>query len=222
MNIVMPCAGAGKRFKEKGYTQPKPLINVLGQPLYKLSGSTFEGYFTYLVPVEWTGMFREEKVIPVSGLTEGAACTVLLSEPYIDPNDELLIINSDQLIEYNYFNFNVLRAQHGVDAIVFTFRATGNQWSYVAVDKTGWVYQAAEKRQISTTATVGAYYFKKAHYFFDAARKMIAAGDRTNGEYYVCPALNYLNKSIFAFEVDKMTGLGTPEDLEAYVDLHRT
>ena len=33
MNIVIPMAGAGSRFEEAGYTFPKPLIEVNGQPM---------------------------------------------------------------------------------------------------------------------------------------------------------------------------------------------
>ena len=33
MNIIIPAAGLGNRFKEDNYDLPKPLINVLGTPL---------------------------------------------------------------------------------------------------------------------------------------------------------------------------------------------
>ena len=33
MNILIPMAGAGSRFKENGYKLPKPLIDVNGKPM---------------------------------------------------------------------------------------------------------------------------------------------------------------------------------------------
>ena len=33
MNIIVPMAGAGSRFEKAGYTFPKPLIEVKGQPM---------------------------------------------------------------------------------------------------------------------------------------------------------------------------------------------
>jgi hypothetical protein len=32
MNIIIPLGGFGKRFKNDGYTTPKPLINIFGKP----------------------------------------------------------------------------------------------------------------------------------------------------------------------------------------------
>ena len=51
---------------------------------------------------------------------------------------------------------------------------------------------------------------------------MIRVNDRVNGEFYVAPAFNYLirsygNNPIYPFFVEKMIGLGTPEDLAAYL-----
>lgn len=217
MQILMPCAGAGSRFKAAGYAQPKPLIDVLGQPMYKLSGSTFHGDFIYLVPAPVAGRFEEDSVIPVQRLTEGAACTALLAYDRLNLNDELLIINADQLVIYNELNFNVLRNQPSVDGIVFTFKSQDTKWSYVDVNSAGRIVRAAEKKVISSYATVGAYYWKKARHFTSAAKQMIAANDRTNNEFYICPVLNYCPYlNIVPFMVDKMIGLGTPEDLEAY------
>ena len=34
MNVVIPMAGRGKRFAECGFKEPKPLIPVLGRPMY--------------------------------------------------------------------------------------------------------------------------------------------------------------------------------------------
>ena len=35
LHIIMPMAGEGSRFKEAGYTVPKPLIKVEGKELYR-------------------------------------------------------------------------------------------------------------------------------------------------------------------------------------------
>ena len=34
LNIVIPMAGLGSRFRDAGYSVPKPLIEVLGRPMY--------------------------------------------------------------------------------------------------------------------------------------------------------------------------------------------
>ena len=52
---------------------------------------------------------------------------------------------------------------------------------------------------------------------------MIKHDDRVNNEFYTCPVYNYLinqNKKIGIFEIDYecMNGVGTPEDLNLYLN----
>jgi hypothetical protein len=50
---------------------------------------------------------------------------------------------------------------------------------------------------------------------------MIESNIRVNGEFYVCPVFNEAiqdNKQIRTFNIDKMWGLGTPEDLKYYLE----
>ena len=50
---------------------------------------------------------------------------------------------------------------------------------------------------------------------------MINQDKRVNGEFYVCPVFNEAiedNKKIKIFPIKKMWGLGTPEDLQIFLD----
>ena len=50
---------------------------------------------------------------------------------------------------------------------------------------------------------------------------MISKDIRTNGEFYTCPTFNEAigdGKKIKTFNIDKMWGLGTPEDLKYYLE----
>ena len=49
---------------------------------------------------------------------------------------------------------------------------------------------------------------------------MISDNVRVNNEFYVCPVFNHAIKDglkIRSYEVEKMWGLGTPEDLDYYL-----
>jgi hypothetical protein len=49
---------------------------------------------------------------------------------------------------------------------------------------------------------------------------MIEKNIRVNDEFYICPVYNEAiqdNKRILPFFIEKMHGLGTPEDLEKYI-----
>jgi hypothetical protein len=50
---------------------------------------------------------------------------------------------------------------------------------------------------------------------------MIEKNVRVNNEFYVCPVFNQAvqdNKKIKVYEVQNMWGLGTPEDLNFYLE----
>ena len=50
---------------------------------------------------------------------------------------------------------------------------------------------------------------------------MIEKEIRTNNEFYVCPVFNEAiedKKKIKTFDIEKMWGLGTPEDLEVFLN----
>ena len=38
--------------------------------------------------------------------------------------------------------------------------------------------------------------------------------DRTNNEFYLAPTYNYIEESVGIYRVDKMIGMGTPEELK--------
>jgi hypothetical protein len=82
----------------------------------------------------------------------------------------------------------------------------------------------AEKNVISENATVGIYFWKKGSDYVKYADQMIAANDRTNNEFYVCPVFNYAikdNKKIRIKQIERMWGIGTPEDLKYFLENHK-
>ena len=84
--------------------------------------------------------------------------------------------------------------------------------------------EVAEKKPISDNATVGIYYWKRGSDYVKYAEQMIEKNIRTNNEFYVCPVFNQAiedGKQIRNFNVNKMWGLGTPEDLNYYLENHK-
>ena len=107
------------------------------------------------------------------------------------------------------------------DGGIVTFKATHPKWSFAKINKAGLVTEVAEKNPISDTATVGYYYWKKGSDFVKYAEKMIEKDIRVNNEFYVCPVFNQAiedGKEIRTFDITKMWGLGTPEDLKYYLE----
>ena len=145
MKVLIPMAGEGSRFAKEGYTFPKPLIDVQGKPMIQkvVENLDFDCEYVFLVRKkhveQYTGLIDtldritngKFQYVAVDGLTEGAACTALLAEKYIDNDEDLLIANSDQYIEYEPENFHMLKNLTNVDSAVFTFNAVHPKWSFV-------------------------------------------------------------------------------------------
>lgn len=236
MNVLIPMAGAGSRFAAAGYTFPKPLIEVRGKPMIQvvIENINVEANYHFIVQAE-----HEEKygvssmlnqIIPgctvhlTQGMTEGAACTTLLAREYIDNDSPLLIANSDQFVEWNSNEVLYGFAADGVDAGIVTFEATHPKWSYAKLDENGFVSEVAEKRVISNLATVGIYYWKRGSDYVRYADQMIAKNIRVNGEFYVAPVFNEAiadGKKIRATSITGMHGIGTPEDLQFFLDNYK-
>ena len=232
MNILIPMAGAGKRFADAGYMFPKPIIEIQNKPMIQwvIDSLKINANYIFIVQKEHQEKFNIKsvlkilkpncKVIELDGVTEGAACTTLLAKKYINNNKPLIIANSDQFIKWNssksLYNFNSKK----YDGAILTFEAIHPKWSYAKCNKSNFVTEVAEKKVISKNATVGVYYWKKGSQYVKYAEQMIKKNIRVNNEFYVCPVFNGAikdKKKIVIEQVDEMHGLGTPEDLNYFI-----
>lgn len=232
MNILIPMAGAGKRFADAGYMFPKPIIEIQNKPMIQwvIDSLKINANYIFIVQKEHQEKFNIKsvlkilkpncKVIELDEITEGAACTTLLAKKYINNNKPLIIANSDQFIKWNssrsLYNFSSKK----YDGAILTFEAIHPKWSYAKCNKSKFVTEVAEKKVISKNATVGVYYWKKGSQYVKYAEQMIKKNIRVNNEFYVCPVFNEAikdKKKIVIEQVDEMHGLGTPEDLNNFI-----
>lgn len=232
LNVIIPMAGAGSRFERAGYTFPKPLIDVRGRPMIQVvtENLNIEANYIYIVQKTHRDKYNLDtllrlispgcKIVEVDGITEGAACTALLAKEYINNNSPLFFANSDQFVEWDSNEFMYKMNETNADGGIVTFESTHPKWSFAKVDKKGHVIEVAEKNPISNLATVGFYYWKNGKDFVKYAEQMIDRNIRVNGEFYVCPVFNQAiedGKVINTYNIHKMWGLGTPEDLDYYL-----
>ncbi|MDC3030193.1 HAD-IA family hydrolase [Candidatus Pelagibacter sp.] len=232
MNILIPMAGAGKRFADAGYVFPKPLIEIDNKPMIQwvIESLNFKANFIFIIQKEHQEKYNIKsvlkilqpncKIIELDHITEGAACTTLLAKKFINNSDPLIIANSDQYINWNsskaLYDFNSKK----LDGAILTFEAIHPKWSYAKCDEDGYVTEVAEKKVISKNATVGVYYWKHGSDYVQSAENMIKKNIRVNNEFYVCPVYNEFilkKKKVKIHNVDKMWGLGTPEDLNNFI-----
>ena len=235
MNVLIPMAGAGSRFERAGYTFPKPLIDVNGKPMIQLvtENLNIEARHIYIVQKSHYEKYNLQQllnlispdcvIVQVDGVTEGAACTTLLAKEFINNDEPLVISNSDQVFEWDSNEFMYSMVADEVDGGILTFEATHPKWSFAKLGEDGFVTEVAEKNPISNIATAGVYYFRKGSDYVKYAEQMIERDIRTNNEFYVCPVYNQAcedNRKVKVFHIDRMWGLGTPEDLNHYLTHH--
>lgn len=239
LNIVIPMAGAGSRFATAGYIDPKPLIPVNGVPMIQLVIDNLrpsaEHQFIFICQQahlkqyglaqkfhDWTS---NPIIIPIEGVTQGAACTVLKARDYINNSDGLMIANSDQYVDFNIDTYLAEQEIHKWDGMIMTMIANDPKWSYVKLDKHKMVTEVVEKQVVSEFATVGIYNFRNGADFVCSAEEMIEQDLKVNGEFYVAPTYNQLiaqGKKIGIKNIGSvgcgMYGLGTPADLTEFLN----
>jgi HAD superfamily hydrolase (TIGR01509 family) len=253
IHIVVPMAGRGSRFQTQGYTIPKPFIPVLGKPMIQLVIENMkpfeETYGTTTVPPPCRVVYHfivqkahleaysfdalctrleiEYTITPIDSITEGAACTVLLVKDKINTKDPIVIVNSDQYLEWNQNEFYRALLNPTYDGVISVFEqkdASDIKWSYAKTDSEGFVVEVAEKKYISPWATTGIYGWKRGSDFVKFAEDMIAKNIRVNNEFYVCPVYNesiQYGHKVRNLLCKKLWGLGVPEDLEFFLQNYK-
>ena len=224
-------AGNGTRFSQAGYKDIKPLIPIHGKPMVERVADCvgLDGNWIFIVQKDHRELYNLDdelqrirpncKIVDTgSGVTEGAACSVLLAKHLINPDAPLIIINSDNIIHWNTAHYFEMLSSNA-DGLIPCFKDSNPKWSFVKVDN-DIVSEVAEKNPISDIATAGIYIWKRGDDFIKSAEQMIEKNIRVNNEFYLCPVYNEtitLGKTIKVCFVDEMHGVGTPEDLEIYL-----
>lgn len=248
IHVVVPMAGLGSRFSKAGYTVPKPFIPVFGKPMIQwvIDNMTLkdEPYSTRSEPsihlkfhfiVQQAHLdkynFAEDlnrlgidyTITPISTVTEGAACTVLLVKDKINTCEPLVIVNSDQYLEWDANEFYRALLNNSFDGCISVFEnrdPSDIKWSYSKVDSNGTVVEVAEKKYISQWATTGIYGWRRGRDFVQYAEDMISKNNRVNNEFYVCPVYNEAISNglkVRNLLCKRLWGLGVPEDLENFL-----
>lgn len=236
MNILIPMAGLGDRFKKQGYTVDKPMIPINGEPMIKkvLNALGIDGHYIFVINKNIRDIIYLKKIlneetknkctiIEIDYLTEGPASTCLLAKDLINNDEPLLITNCDQILHWDNKKFINFILNSTADGVVVTYNVKTKKNSYVKLDDNGYAVEFAEKKIISDHSLNGVHYWKKGKYFITSAQRMIEKNKRVNNEFYIAPTYNEMileGKIIKTYEInnDDHWAVGTPEDLKRYLD----
>lgn len=236
VNVIIPMAGNGSRFLNSGFDTPKPLIQVKGKTLIEHSIDTLGigDNFIFITKLFSNHIYNEELTqiflkstknfteVRVEEKQFGAAHSALFAAQHVSMDDELIITNCDQYLEWNSDDFISTVRKQDVDGAIVLYKSTNPKNSF-AIISNDLITAVAEKQPISDNALIGVHYWKKAKDFFDSANELFL--DFKNQGYpecYVSVTYNYMiknNKKIIPYFTDGYHSLGTPEDLKTFSDI---
>lgn len=238
--VLIPMAGAGARFAQAGYTVPKPMIEVSGQPMVIAAARdlpTAERHVFVLrhdlpgvatISQQILEAYPDAHLVMLEQLTGGQAETCLLALDTVDPDAPLTIGACDNGLLYDAARFEAMMADPAVDVIVWGGRghvaARRKPKSYGWIDATeDRIMKVSVKEPLRDPANdpvvVGAFTFKRARDFKVAAERMIARDGRVNGEYYVDTCINdalAMGLNVRMFDTDAYLCWGTPDELKTF------
>ena len=236
----MPMAGEGSRFLKEGWTTPKPLIELNGQPLFKhaissVTDKDIQMKYSFIVRQEHIDKYQIDKGIrsflPEANLfcvvktTRGAVETCLIAENAVADDDAVIVMDCD--LEFRSKKFMEIIKQilnkpieEATGGALVSFESNEPRYSYAALGEDGFVARTAEKEVISNHALCGAYFFASGRRFKQIAHLLLAEPAFTKPEYYVSLLFNYLLKDgekVWLAPMEEYYSYGTPEELKRYL-----
>lgn len=232
INVIIPLAGEGSRFKEKNFLKPKPLIKVFRNTLIEISIKSLNiknaNYFFITKKYEseklnielkkiLTKYTSKKKIIQISKPTAGPVLTCLKVKN-IDQNKPLIIANCDQYLNWKPNLFLNFVKKNNAAGAVLTYKSRNQKNSFVSL-KEGKIVDIVEKKAISNHALIGVHYWAKTKDFFMSSKKLILDLKKKNNkrEPYISETYKYLlNKKLklipFSLKKKEFFLIGTPSD----------
>ena len=236
MNIVIPMAGLGSRFKKSGIDTPKPLVMVNNQHLieHAVNSLGIEGKYIFITRkyensehnIKLSSILKKLKQDCIEICLEhdqyGAADAALYAKDYIDNNEELIITNCDQLLKWNADDFLEKAREQNCDGSVVIFKSIDPKNSFVKIENDK-ITDIVEKEVISNDALIGVHYWKKGSDFVVSAQRLLKEYKiKGFNECYISSTYKYLidaGKYISFYNMPKngYICLGTPNDVNIYL-----
>lgn len=239
---VIPMAGRGQRFADRGYADPKPLIPVAGPPMIAQALACLPTP-TRRVLVAQAEHAKNERfkasvarlpaptqVIELDHVTEGQACTARLGLEGVDPKTPVLFAPCDAGYVYDVEALLAHEGKDDADLVVFSAKGhlpaiwRPHMYGWLEV-KGGTVTRVAVKKPVDGVpvaeqeVVTGTFWFKDVATFLREYDALLAANDRVNNEFYIDTIARRMVEGgarVRALSVDKYIPWGTPEELMTF------
>ena len=210
LKAIIPVAGAGTRLRPFTYTQPKALIPIAGKPIisYIIDDLKSHGVSEFLFIVGYFGEkivdyvkenyadLRTEFVFQAK--REGIGQAVFLVKEFIRPEDDLIIVLGDSLIDISK-EFYLSK----MSSIAIKKVKDPSNFGVVELGDNGQIIRFVEKPKMpkSNLALTGLYKIVDTEILFSILEKYAKDGMRTEGEFQLTDVLNEMLKQGVEFDL---------------------
>lgn len=241
MQIVVPMAGAGDRYRRAGHTAPKPLIEIDGRPMIEHVVAMFPGESRFLFICNRDHLASTnlraalERLVPGCRIAAidphklGPVHTVLAAESLVDDEEPAFVTYCDYSVWWTWPSFKSFVEERRCAGAVTAYRGFHphslgpNLYAYLR-EREGRMLEIKEKGcftddRMSEYASAGGYYFARGDLLKRYFHRAVAADLRTNGEYYASTPYNAMiddGLEVLVYELEHFLQWGTPEDMEEY------
>ena len=210
LKAIVPVAGAGTRLRPFTYTQPKALIPIAGKPIisYIIDDLKSHGVSEFLFIVGYFG----EKIVDYvkenypdlktefvfQAKREGIGQAVFLVKEFVHPEDALIIVLGDSLIDISK-EFYLSK----MSSIAIKKVKDPSNFGVVELGDNGQIIRFVEKPKMpkSNLALTGLYKIVDTEILFSILEKYAKDGMRTEGEFQLTDVLNEMLKQGVEFDL---------------------
>jgi len=239
--LMMPMVGLGSRFKNEGYSIPKPLIKVSNRPmaiqaLLDLPKTNVQQFILRKNMDGGNELKKELKYASINPkftnldyMTDGQASTCVEGASNLELNKPVTIAACDNGMIYDSKLLKSLMDSNKADVIVWAARGypgairSPNMYGWIDAEEDGTIKSVSVKKPLLNPSTdpivVGTFTFKKLNDFLQCVKNLKDRNGIVNGEYYVDSAINdaiSLGLRCVIFEIDQYICWGTPNDLKTF------
>ncbi|AEG02031.1 NTP transferase domain-containing protein [Methylomonas methanica] len=240
LNLVIPMAGRGSRFREAGYQTFKPFLEIDGRPMIQHVLERFPPDVRRFVvtsrellsPAEIARLEQELncELIFIAPHREGPAYSLAAAAEQLPLDESFFIAYCD--ISWRW-DFEQVRAGLDHDGVIYTHQGfhphlIANNFSAFCLpraDAPALLDTIREKASftddwMSEPISIGAFFIRDGHAMIAASRQLIAADSRVNGEFFPSLIFNQLTDmggQVLLQSVPYFIHWGVPEQLQDYL-----
>jgi len=241
MKVLIPMAGRGDRFVDKGYKDPKPLIKVNGKMIIEyileMFGDTDDITFIcnddHLRYTKMEEILKElspkSSVVSLPNHKKGPIYTVMPFLDIVDDKEEVIVCYCDNPLRWDKYDFFKHVNDNDLDGCILTHTGlhphTLNSTKMAFLKTDGILMEEIKEKEcytddpMSEHASTGVYYFKTGKIMKDCFKETIDRDINYGGEYYVTLAYNLLVEKgmrVGYYDTDFVTVFGTPAEVESF------